>query len=141
MKYSWTFTVPADTPETAPYTKEFQVTHGILTQVRVVMPSGCLNNVRLRLYWHEFQIAPINTDGYLSTDGHPIEYPEFIPFEAAPYVVKAEAWNLDTSNDHDVTLGLVILPRSYVMSEEKLAQVFTEFQEQWFTYFGGGVPF
>jgi len=130
VQYSYPFTVPANTPENDPYEVRMKVTTGILTRVMVYFPPGCALNVRLRIFYQEWQLAPVNRDGYLAGDGTLYTWSEFIPIETEPLLLTCRAWNLDTKNSHAVLVGLVILPRHAVMPEERVAQALEEFRRQ-----------
>ena len=130
MRYDYPITVPRNTPESAPLTKEYKVISGILTYVSVFFPPGCAGNVRVRIFYQDWQLGPVNRDGYLLGDANLVQWAEFIPVEVEPLVFRVHAWNLDINYDHSIMVSWVILPRAVVLPEETMAEALEEFQEQ-----------
>jgi hypothetical protein len=140
LRYEIPITVPAGTAEVDAQKTSVKITPGILRRVSVYFPPGCAGNVKLKIFYQEWQLGPVNRDGYLVGDGGSVEWEEFIPLEAEPLELNILSWNEDSAYEHSVSVGFVVLPRHAVLPEEALAEALSEFQQQLEQLFWGPPP-
>lgn len=115
MLYSKDITVTKATTEATLETTRIKMHSGIITNIGVYFPPGCVGLVKVRLRIGRHQIAPFNPSGQFVGNDQYIWYNEFLPLVDEPYVVWCEAWNEDAVYDHTVTVQMNILPKFAVM--------------------------
>jgi hypothetical protein len=111
MIFAKDFTVPANTPEDEPEEWPIKVSSGVLSYVGFKFPAGCHGMVKVRLWHGEFQIVPLNKDEWITGDGEEVKFTEFYEVDEEPYEMKIRACSPDTTNDHTITLRMVVLPK------------------------------
>lgn len=115
MLYEYKLTVPADTEKDDPQTKEMLVAPGILVGVEIFMPPGSVGLCHATIVEGQFQIAPINSDGDIATDGHPVKGEYHYKITLGHNMLTLRGWNEDDTYSHEITCRL------NVMKEEELA--------------------
>lgn len=123
MLYSWDVDVPANTAEASPVRQDLKLAYGVVSQVTVVFPPGCVGLVHLRVFRGGQQVWPSTADQDLAGDTFPVEWPEHYELTNEPYSMVARLWNLDDSYEHTVTIRIAVLPRRAVVAFA-LADVF-----------------
>jgi len=134
---AWTVTVPANTPKDAPYVDTFDLTYGVLIDIGVRFWSGCLGNVGVRLYHHEFQIAPMNVSGWIVGDDEYVSTERFYVVKEEPFVLTVRAYNLDLNHSHDVLIRYGLYPVEFVFPNIEVANKISELQQTLAGIFGG----
>ncbi len=109
MFYSYAITVPANTTAAAPVRTELKLTAGVIQRIELQFPIGTLELLRCAVKHRERQAWPSNPDGYFSSDGYVIPIDEFYPLDAAPYTLVVEAWNLDDTYAHVLSVRVGVL--------------------------------
>ncbi len=108
MLYSFTVTVPAETPRSEPIEQKVALTAGVVDQLMVHFPAGCAGLVGLRVLRGSFQIWPLVTDEWFVSDDHTIIFPDNLPLTPGTDVLSIEAYNEDTVNDHALTVSFSV---------------------------------
>lgn len=101
MHFPYTITVPKNTTTAAPYTKILPLRKGIITHVQVIVPPGPMDLTGLVLLYHEFQLYPLVQEEYYHGDDVDIPFDDEQEILVVPYELKAIAWNLDDTYDHE----------------------------------------
>ncbi len=114
MYYSYLFSVPAATPELAPYRQTLKLTKGIIHRVELSFPPGCVALVKCRFRRGLHQVWPTNRDEVFAWDAVQIAWNDFEPLEEAPYELLFEAWSPAAIYEHSIAVRLGILPREIV---------------------------
>jgi len=102
--YTDVITVPADTPETSPVTKTFEVWEDYITLIGVYFPPGCAAEVKVRCYYGSEQIAPLPKGSYFAGNGNFVEAPMRWKTPEKPCPIRFEAYSPDTDYDHSPIL-------------------------------------
>jgi len=110
MIYETRLTIPRNTPPQAPASVVLPVHPGIVRQVEVAFPSGCVGLVYARVTYWERVIWPANPDGAFSGDGVNLVWPEDLELIEPPFEFELQGWNLDDTFEHTVTLRIQIVP-------------------------------
>ena len=110
MRYSFDFTVPANTLKAAPATLALDLSPGVVTQLEVAFPPGPNNEVKLVIYRSEHQVWPTNPDGVLAWDDYTMVSPEAYRLDEAPFGFQARAWSPGTTYAHTITIRLTVIP-------------------------------
>lgn len=119
MHYEYTLSAPANTPANAPARLNCKLTHGVLTQIRLMYaPEG--NGVLFsRVLRGGFQLYPLNPESAVQSAWPPREWVEYEELLAEPYILTLEAWNEDDVNAHTVYLSLTLLPQEVAAGRQE----------------------
>jgi hypothetical protein len=123
MIYEQRITIPKNTPESAPAVETLPVHPGILKQVEVIFPAGCVGLVHLRIYYWEHQLFPANPDSSFSGDDAHLVYEEDLEIRETPLEFSVRGWNLDDTYPHTPIVRILILP-----FERDIRNIFSAFQ-------------
>ncbi len=93
-----------------------KIVHGIITWLSVLYPTGCHGMVHGIIRHHEHQIAPSTEGMTIIGDGTPIEWAEYYESYQPPYELKIEAWGVDCTYPHVITVRAAILPRKAIIA-------------------------
>lgn len=110
MDRNVTFSVPADTAEDDPVVVVVKLGKGIIVKVRIGIPDGAADEVHVVIIRGGHQVWPSHRgENYAWNDTvHVIEASYLL--EDHPLKMKIVAWNGDTVNAHQVTVGFNMLP-------------------------------
>jgi len=110
MDYNFTLSVPASTLESDPAELTLDLVQGIIVGVRVGFPDGCADYVHafIRLGLHH--LWPSNQEGSYAWNNYTYEVQESYVLDEVPYELTLVAWNGDSRNAHQVTVGFDMLP-------------------------------
>jgi len=111
MYYEFDWTVPANTPETAPVKKRVELKPGILTEVRIWYPPGCQGLAKVRIFDGTHMLRPKNPDGWIKGDGSEIRVPVWLLMDVDPYPISFHLANIDELFEHTLTISIPVLPR------------------------------
>ena len=114
MLYEYKLNVPANTSKEDPETKDMLVAPGILTRIEIFMPPGSVGLCHAQVVEGQFQIVPINPEGDVATDGHPVSGQYHYKITLGHNILTLRGWNEDTLYPHEITCRL------NVMKEEEL---------------------
>lgn len=110
MWYHYTLPVTAGTLEAAPVAKQLKLTHGVITHISVLFPTGCKQLVKVRLLHQEHQIFPNNPDEPASADGMPEGGDVHYQLYGEPFEIKAIGYAPAAIYDHSITIMVNVLP-------------------------------
>lgn len=102
--------IPASTSESDPLITEVQLTKGIIVKVRVGFPDGCADEVHVVIIRGGHQVWPDQDDQNYAWNNYVYEIEASYVLDDYPLTVKIVAWNEDTVNAHQVTVGFNLLP-------------------------------
>lgn len=103
MFFTFDMTVPANTAESAPLTLDVQLPPGIVQQVDVEFPSGCVGLVHTLCRRATHQVWPTNDSSNLHSNGRTITWPDDYELDAAPFGFRLFAWSEDDTFEHVIT--------------------------------------
>ena len=104
MFYSYTLTVPAGTPVTAPVIVLMPLDYGMVHQIEVGFPPGCAGLVHVAIWHCEHQAFPSNPDGDFAWDDYNIIIRnEAYPIDVKPYLFTLRGWAPSAALAHTVT--------------------------------------
>jgi len=81
---------------------------GMIEEVKIFFPPGCLGYVKCKLFHWEDQILPRHPQGYIAGDDYPFVFPMDHPIEHRPALVTVKAWNTATTYDHSIMIGIFL---------------------------------
>lgn len=110
MDYNFTLSVPASTLETDPAELTLELVKGIVVGVRVGFPDGCADYLHAAIRLGLHQLWPSNQGGNYAWNDYTYEIQESCVLDEEPYELTLLAWNDDTRNAHQVTVGFNMLP-------------------------------
>jgi hypothetical protein len=110
MEYEIEVEVPADTPASDPILETLKLDKGILEEGWIYFPLGCVHKVLARIYHGQFQIAPMNRDGWLRGDGARVPIASKYDLTQAPYYLTIRACSPGTTYDHAITVHVGLNP-------------------------------
>lgn len=116
--YAFDLTVPPSTPESAPVELEAEFPPGLIQQVDVQFPSGCVGLVHTFCRRGANQVWPTNPEGDFASSGMAITWPDRYELGAAPFSLRLFAWNDDDTYDHTITWRFALLPFTGPRREE-----------------------
>lgn len=102
-------TITAATTEATAVTQEISVTQGILKRVRIRFFKGAEETTYVKIFHQNRQILPSSDDQSYRGDDEVVPVECFLPI-GVPQKILLKAWNVDASNDHEVTIELEIDP-------------------------------
>lgn len=110
MIYEQRVIIPKNTPE-AGYVEEVLPVHpGILKQVEVIFPAGCVGLVHLQIFYWGHQLFPSNPDSSFSGDDAHLVYEEDLEITEVPLEFTIRGWNLDDTYQHTPIVRMLIIP-------------------------------
>ncbi|MBI2869388.1 MAG: hypothetical protein HYX96_06150 [Chloroflexi bacterium] len=109
MFYDFSFTVPANTPASAPASLEMKLTRGIVHNVKLLFPPGPHGMVKVGILHGLHQFLPTNPDGYFASDDENINIDEHYELTEAPFILKAVGYSPGTTYNHTISIRIGIL--------------------------------
>jgi hypothetical protein len=110
MWYHVSLLVPASTAETDPVEAEIKLTHGVIKYIGIGFPTGCKQQVKVRIYHQEHQIFPANPDEPASWNGGIEGGEEHYKLEEAPFMLTVRAYAPTATVAHTLTVFVLLLP-------------------------------
>ena len=110
MDYNVTLSVPKATAESDPAEVVVELTPGLIVEVRIGFPDGCADLVHVVILHGIHQVWPTNAGGSYSWNDYTYEFQESYVVDEEPLELRVVAWNDDTRNAHQVTVGFNLLP-------------------------------
>jgi hypothetical protein len=112
MFYAWDIVVPAGTTEDNPKTQTLKLSKGVITRAEVKFPAGCHGLVKVRLYFHEFQLVPLSRGEWVTGDDETCETEAYYEMMGTPYELKFIGASPDCTYDHGITVRVQVLPKA-----------------------------
>lgn len=122
MQYTFSVTVPPNTPQAAPARWTVELTAGEIRQVTVFIPPGHHGLAGIRFLVRDQVIIPSSPDAWLRGDDVLLTFPEKLPLLDVPPRLGIEAYNEDGTFPHTFELTVTILEPEF-MWEEILGQL------------------
>lgn len=116
MLFTADVTITAGTTEASPKEQILKIAHGIITWVYVLFPSGCHGLVECVILHHERQIFPSTENMVIKGSGIMIAWNEYYESYQSPYELKIKAWSPDAGYNHEITVGVAVLPRKAIVA-------------------------
>lgn len=108
MLYRTAITIPASTTKASPTQVYLSLGKGTITRWWIGFPPGCLGRVNIAIYRHEHRILPESAGESLYWDGFIFSIDEEFEMVEAPYEVRIDGWNSDTTYSHTVFVGVEV---------------------------------
>lgn len=108
MYWSRWLTVTKSTTKDSPVTLEANLAIGMIEEVKIFFPPGCLGYVKCVLLDYEHQFLPEHPGGYISGDDYVFVFPMNKEITDKAQKVKVVAWNTATTYDHDIMIGIFL---------------------------------
>lgn len=114
MFYDFPISVPANTLESVPVTKEMKLAAGVVNYVEVRFKYGPSFMVGVRILHGGHQLWPTNPESDFRDDGRPIIFGENYTLDPDSNILKAVCYSPGTAFPHDIFIRLGILPEEAV---------------------------
>jgi len=109
--YQKTINISANTLQTNAVESVLKINKGVIHKIEVQFPSGCAGLVHCQILRNRTQIAPLNLDENIASDGKIISWREFIEFNTNPTELVIRSWNEDDTYSHQITIYVHMLPK------------------------------
>lgn len=116
MFYSFTITVPKNTPSSAKKETELNLSHGVITKVIFRPRPGHAALCHAQVFYRRHQIFPTNLDDDLHGDTFPVEWEEYFEMFEPPHILTVLSWNDDDTYAHTFDISFAILPRKAIIA-------------------------
>ena len=126
MNYEKRITVPRNTPATAPVEETLTVHPGVVTEVNIVFPDGCIQLVHAQIMHWSQNLWPPYADMDFTGNNEVIDWNEEYAIQDPPFDFVVRAWNDDDTFAHTLTVRMAVLPRDTAASGGVL-KAFTDF--------------
>lgn len=110
MIYEKSLTIPKSTLKASPASGVLLVHPGVLKQVDVDFPAGCVGLVHVVIYYRERQVFPANPDSSFTGDDVHLVFPEDMDLNDVPYEFTIYGWNEDDTYVHIPIVRMQIIP-------------------------------
>lgn len=110
MLFVYPITTTKNTLQSSPVMTRLPIQPGTIVKMNVQYPSGLLGLVHLQVQHGLHQLFPTNADQDLATSNETISWEEEETIDQPPFELVATTWNLDTVNDHTITIRIVMKP-------------------------------
>lgn len=120
MFYDFSFTVPTTATAAVRATKDLKLTYGVVHRITMFWWPGPHGLVHVVITQGGHQVLPTNPDESFHYDNYTHVMDERIPVLEAPYTLRLEGWAVGCDYDHEVKVGVGILP----------PEAFPEYQKQ-----------
>lgn len=110
MFYDFSFTVPKTATATNRAVKDLKLTYGIVHRVTLFWWPGPHGLVHVVITQGGHQVLPTNPDESFHYDNYTHVMDERIELMEAPYSLRIEGWAVDCDYDHEIKVGIGILP-------------------------------
>lgn len=109
MNFFYEVIVPKETLEDNPYKHRMKVDHGVISNVLIVILPGHAGLTHLRIFYHDVQIYPHNSEAWYCGDGLTIKFPDNYRLDTPPYELIAHGYNEDIRYNHAFLLDINIM--------------------------------
>lgn len=120
-------TIPAGTTLASPYEEELKLARGVICDMEVEFPAGCLYTVYFVLDRYGHKTWPEEGSVAMCSEDHVIKIREHYILDEAPFAVKARGWSPDAQHDHTIHVRITILPENIIIPTLRLAQALDGF--------------
>ena len=110
MIYEKSLAIPKSTPASSPTTGTIPVHPGVLKQVDIDFPAGCVGLVHIVIRYRERQVFPANPDSSFTGDDVHLVFPEDMDLTDVPYEFTVHGWNEDDTYAHTPIVRMQIIP-------------------------------
>ncbi|MBA7559836.1 hypothetical protein ES708_01452 [subsurface metagenome] len=110
MFYDFSFTIHKEKTSDDREVKEINLTYGVVYKVSLFWWPGPHGLAHLVIKQYDHQLLPTNIDESFHYDNYTHVMEERIELFEAPYSLKLEGWGESLKYDHQVIVGIGILP-------------------------------
>jgi len=121
--YTYSLTVPAGTPNTAPEEARVKLSAGILSRVLVFFPPGCCAYAHAVIFYQGYQIEPWNRDGSFAWNDYVYEIECEHEIIAPDTEVTIKGWNDDDIYEHTINFAFDVVQPEEVTTESLLQRL------------------
>ena len=109
MLYKFAVTTPINTTAIAPQETKVNLASGIVSQVMIEFPAGCVGLVGCRISRGLFQLWPLTGGEWFVTDDFTIDFKEHYVLDEGPCILRIETYNTDTQFEHTLKIAFAII--------------------------------
>ena len=110
MFYDFSFTIPKTATKTKPEVKKINLTYGVVHKVSLFWWPGPHGLAHLIIKQYDHQVLPTNIDESFHYDNYTHVMEERIELFEPPFTLKLVGWGEGLKYDHQVIVGIGILP-------------------------------
>jgi len=122
MIFVFPITIPKNTPASSPLVETLQLASGIIEEAQLFFPPGPIGLAHLYVTNGLNQVWPSNPEQDFASDDETISWADEYPVSQPPFQLVAYGYNLDSLNDHTLTLRVVMVQQ---VSASSIAQQVT----------------
>lgn len=111
MIFSARIYTPPNTAESSPLTTALQMSEGLVYRLEVHFPDGNCGNHGMRVMRGAVQLWPTTVGEYFVGSGTVIAFDDLYLLEQPPYQFEIETFNIDTTNQQEVSFYCGIVSR------------------------------
>jgi len=104
-------TIPANTSQDNPISKEVVIKGEVLVRVEVRFPRGCRTLVHSICRYGQLQLYPSTKEATFHADGEVLRIPEYFELFESPMTLTIYGWSPNTRYDHTITWRFYTLPK------------------------------
>jgi hypothetical protein len=108
MYYDFGITVLHTNTEDDPVVETLKLTSGVITYAEIQFPRGTYALVHARVFYHEHQVWPLNSEGSIEADGYVVPIPDTLELDSEPYELKVKAWSDADTYDYDINVRISV---------------------------------
>jgi hypothetical protein len=124
--YCEQITVPANTSESNPITRDITIEEKFITRMEVMFPDGCCNLVKVRIHYGIKRFWPSKEGTWIVGNGETVGWEERFEMPAVNETLTVLVANLDDTYSHTIVVRIMTLPRGFYFLEtliQKIAQL------------------
>lgn len=127
MFSEFAITIPAGTTRESPHTEDLPLSRGVICDMEIEFPAGCLYTVFFKLERYGHMTWPEAGSDAMCSEDHVIKIREHYVLDAAPFKLEAYGWSPDAQHDHTIRVRITILPIEIVLPTLRLASALDKF--------------
>jgi len=109
MLYTFSYTIPKNTPFSEAKEVELALCPGFLTDAIITIPSGVMYLARCQIVDAKNNVLPSTENMFITGDGATVPFKLWYKLKRAPFKLTWKLWNLDDTYDHEFFLALTVL--------------------------------
>lgn len=123
MNYNWDFSIPITATKSSPKIALKRVTYGTIKRVIISNPAGSVGKSGLQVYFHEFQLFPLNKGAWYSGEKLYVSFEDNYCLYTSPYELKFKGYNESTLYSHAFNINVTIMREDLSGREGVLPQL------------------
>jgi len=116
MIYQKSITTPKDTPVLTPVSEVMEVNKGLIYQVDIIIPAGCVGLAGVRLLDGLYQVYPTTPNTWFVGDNIHMSFQDTYLKTDVPHQLTVQTYNLDDTYEHTLTVIISMVIKEIFMA-------------------------